>query len=147
MNDLQFLTAVGFGAVAVIIVSVLDFHVPYRISEIRNAVLRERYWFALAVYSTIAVIFYFLMLVICVGPLVFYLAPEKDDPLVSLALAISVRDYPRVRHSSPAAAPRCSGRGSQRDAIARPLSAKCGNPDRHHLAVAVPRFRNGRLRN
>jgi hypothetical protein len=88
MSDFELLTAVGFGAIAVIIVSVLDFHVPYRISEIQNAVLRERYWFALAVYSTIAVIFYFVVLVICVGPLVLYLTPEKDDPLVTLALAI-----------------------------------------------------------
>jgi hypothetical protein len=60
--DEQLITAVCFGAVAVIIASVLDFHSPYRISEIRNAVLRERYWFALLVYSTIAVIAYLLVL-------------------------------------------------------------------------------------
>jgi hypothetical protein len=87
MGDFPLLTAAGFGAIAVIIVSVLDFHVPYRISEIQNAVLRERYWFALAVYSTIAVTFYFLVLMVCVGPLVLYLTPEKDNPL-TLALAI-----------------------------------------------------------
>jgi hypothetical protein len=62
MSNFQYLTATGFGAVAVMIVSVLDFHVPYRISEIRNAVLRERYYFALLVYATIAVLFYLLVL-------------------------------------------------------------------------------------
>jgi hypothetical protein len=60
--DEQLVIAGCFGAVAVIIASVLDFHSPYRISEIRNAVLRERYWFALTVYSTIAVIVYLLVL-------------------------------------------------------------------------------------
>jgi xanthosine utilization system XapX-like protein len=60
--DTQLIIAAAFGAVAVIIASVLDFHAPYRISEIRNAVLRQRYWFALAVYSTIALIAYLLVL-------------------------------------------------------------------------------------
>jgi hypothetical protein len=89
MSNLQFLTAAGFGAIAVIIVSALDFHVPYRISEIRNAVLRERYWFAIVVYATIAVLFYFVMLN-CVAALMLLVSGTPEaDPLIRLTLAIA----------------------------------------------------------
>jgi hypothetical protein len=90
--------AATFGAVAVIIVSVFDFHTPYKVSDIRYAVLVERYYFAIVAYSTIAVIFY-LMALNCVLLLITYLIPTPPTPdeviptlyaVVRLTLAIPV---------------------------------------------------------
>jgi hypothetical protein len=78
--------AICLGAVAVMLGSALDFHAPHRVSEIRYAVLPERYWFAIVVYSTIAVFFYFMVLNF-IFPLVFYLTPVPDA-VAGLALAI-----------------------------------------------------------
>jgi hypothetical protein len=63
MSDLQAMAvAVFLGATAVFIVSAVGFHAPYRISDIRYAATRERYYFAIVVYSTIAVVFYLIAL-------------------------------------------------------------------------------------
>ena len=50
--------AVLFGALTVALSSHLDFHKPYRISEIRYASLRERYLLAIAIYVTTALVLY-----------------------------------------------------------------------------------------
>jgi hypothetical protein len=63
MSDLQAMAvAVFLGASAVFIVSAVGFHAPYRISDIRYAAIRERYYFAIVVYSTIAVVLYLIAL-------------------------------------------------------------------------------------
>ncbi len=54
--------AIFFGAAAIAIVSAVDFHAPYKNADIRYAVMPERYLFAIVVYSTIAVVAYFIVL-------------------------------------------------------------------------------------
>jgi hypothetical protein len=54
--------AVGLGAIAVVIVSAVDFHAPHRISDIRYATIPERYYFAVIVYASIAAILYLIVL-------------------------------------------------------------------------------------
>jgi hypothetical protein len=54
--------AVLLGAFIIIVLSIGDFHTPHRISDIRYAVLQERYYFALTVYATVAVFFYLVIL-------------------------------------------------------------------------------------
>jgi hypothetical protein len=54
--------AVGLGAIAVVIVSAVDFHAPHKISDIRYATLPERYHFAVVVYASIAAILYLIVL-------------------------------------------------------------------------------------
>jgi hypothetical protein len=53
--------ALCLGAIAICIVSAIDFHAPFEIMEIRYAVMRDRYYFAVVAYVTIAVVFYFLL--------------------------------------------------------------------------------------
>jgi hypothetical protein len=54
--------AVCFGATAICIVSAVDFHAPHKVVDVRYAVMRDRYYFAIVVYCTIAVMFYLLVL-------------------------------------------------------------------------------------
>jgi hypothetical protein len=56
------LAPVLLGAFSVIALSVRDFHTSQGFSNIRYAVLPERYLFALSVYATVAVFFYFVIL-------------------------------------------------------------------------------------
>lgn len=53
--------ALGLGAIAICIVSAIDFHAPFETVEIRFAVMRDRYYFAVLAYVTIAVVFYVFM--------------------------------------------------------------------------------------
>ncbi|MFB6459742.1 hypothetical protein [Bradyrhizobium tunisiense] len=50
--------ALCLGAIAICIVSAVDFHAPFEAAEIRYAVMRDRYYFAVIAYVTIAVVFY-----------------------------------------------------------------------------------------
>lgn len=50
--------AASLGAVAICIVSAIDFHAPYGAAQIRYAVMRGRYYFAVVVYCAIAVTLY-----------------------------------------------------------------------------------------
>lgn len=72
--------AVGFGAIAVFIVSAVDFHAPYRISDIRYATMPERYHFAIVVYATTAAVFYLIILNF-VWLLTFHLVPGSGAQL------------------------------------------------------------------
>lgn len=47
------LIIVGVGAMTAIILSFVDFHRPYGVSEVRHSVVRERYWLAAAGYASI----------------------------------------------------------------------------------------------
>lgn len=53
------IVALSLGALAICIVSAIDFHAPFGITDIRFAVMRNRYYFAVVAYVTIAVMFYF----------------------------------------------------------------------------------------
>jgi len=55
------LPAILLSCVAVVVLAVLDFHRPYKPSDVRYSVLQERYYFALFLYATLALIAYFLV--------------------------------------------------------------------------------------
>jgi hypothetical protein len=76
----------SFGAVAIVILSFYDFHLPYMVSDIRYAVLRERYWLAIVVYCVVATFFYFVAVSFTLL-LVFYLNPRLD-PAYALLVAV-----------------------------------------------------------
>jgi hypothetical protein len=73
--------AVCLGAIAICIVSAIDFHAPFEIMEIRYAVMRDRYYFGVAAYVTIAVVFY-LFLVIGIHSLIMSLYPGREPGLL-----------------------------------------------------------------
>ena len=58
MDSSLLLSALMFGALTVAGLSYLDFHAPFRVSEIRYAALRERYYLAIAMYVTVALILF-----------------------------------------------------------------------------------------
>jgi hypothetical protein len=89
MTDLSLITTAAtlFGAFAVIVVSALDFHTPYKVSDIRYAVLGERYYLAIVAYSMVAVIFY-LMALHYVLILVTYFTPVQDSFTPAQASAV-----------------------------------------------------------
>jgi hypothetical protein len=76
--------AVLLGAFTIILLSIVDFHTPHRISDIRYAVLRERYYFALTVYATVAVFFY-LVILNFLWLIVIYVTP---DPAVTRQIVL-----------------------------------------------------------
>lgn len=62
----QLMSGLGVGvvvvcAIALIALSVRDFHDPWKIAEIRYSVLRERYYFALSVHAVFALIMYLVL--------------------------------------------------------------------------------------
>jgi hypothetical protein len=63
--------ALMIGAATIIILSIRDFHRPFRIDEIRYAVMRERYWLALIVYASIGLFFYIIVVYTVRIPLIF----------------------------------------------------------------------------
>lgn len=68
--------ALCLGAVAICIVSAIDFHAPFDITDIRYAVMRDRYYFAVIAYVTIAVVFY-VFLVSQIHSLMNHLYPTR----------------------------------------------------------------------
>ncbi|MHC2620258.1 ABC-type multidrug transport system fused ATPase/permease subunit [Bradyrhizobium huanghuaihaiense] len=58
------IVALGLGAIAVCVVSAIDFHAPFETADIRFAVMRDRYYFAVFAYVTIAVMFYFFVAIL-----------------------------------------------------------------------------------
>jgi hypothetical protein len=85
----SFAYLVLLGAVPIIIQSLRDFHEPYTISDVRYAVLRERYLMSLSLYAGIWIVFY---LIVLYGVLsVFkYVLHQRDATLESIALLLSV---------------------------------------------------------
>ena len=81
--------AICFGAAAIAIVSAVDFHAPYKISDIRYAVMPERYGFAIFVYSTIAVVFY-LMALYCISLLAAILVRGSNPGITTAAIPASI---------------------------------------------------------
>jgi hypothetical protein len=73
--------ALCLGAIAICIVAAIDFHAPFEIMEIRYAVMRDRYYFAVVAYVTIAAVFY-VFLVSQIHWLVNYLYPERRAGLL-----------------------------------------------------------------
>jgi hypothetical protein len=66
MNAINAISLAGYavilGAAIVIILSIHDFHRPFRVDDIRYAVMRERYWIVLIAYASIGLFFYVLIL-------------------------------------------------------------------------------------
>ncbi|WP_439374780.1 hypothetical protein [Bradyrhizobium sp. DASA03120] len=58
------IVALGLGAIAICVVSAIDFHAPFDTADIRFAVMRDRYYFAVFAYVTIAVMFYFFVAIL-----------------------------------------------------------------------------------
>jgi biopolymer transport protein ExbB/TolQ len=73
--------ALCLGAIAICIVAAIDFHAPFEIMEIRYAVMRDRYYFAVVAYVTIAVVFY-VFLVSQIHWLVNHLYPGRRAGLL-----------------------------------------------------------------
>lgn len=71
------IVALCLGAIAICIVSAIDFHAPFEIMEIRYAVMRDRYYFGVIAYVTIAVVFY-LFFVIGISSLITSLDPGRE---------------------------------------------------------------------
>jgi hypothetical protein len=64
------LIIVGLGLLTTLTLSFFDFHRPYGLSEIRHAVMRERYWLAIAGYASFGLTAY-VVLVAAVAALIF----------------------------------------------------------------------------
>jgi len=58
------IVALCLGAIAICIVSAIDFHAPFQTADIRYAVMRDRYYFAVVGYVMIAVVFYFFVAIL-----------------------------------------------------------------------------------
>ncbi|OKO91394.1 hypothetical protein AC629_02705 [Bradyrhizobium sp. NAS80.1] len=78
--------ALCLGAIAICIVSAIDFHAPFEIMEIRYGVNRDRYYFGVLAYVAIALVFY-VFLVIGVHSLITSLRPHAE-PEAGLLVAI-----------------------------------------------------------
>jgi hypothetical protein len=78
------IVAVCLGMVAVCIVSAIDFHAPYEITEVRYAVMRDRYYFAVVAYVTIAIVFYLFIL----NGIFALITPRYLEPAPGLLVAI-----------------------------------------------------------
>src|ERR1043166_981334 len=60
------LLAYLFSGITITVLTILDFHRPYRVSDVRYAVLPERYYFALSLSAIFALIAYFFLVVLLV---------------------------------------------------------------------------------
>jgi hypothetical protein len=83
---LLMMLAVALGAVTVVLLSARDFHAPWKVAEIRYAVLPERYWFALVVYVTVALSAYLLVLYVT---WVYFVVTMENDLLTGLPAALA----------------------------------------------------------
>src|ERR1043166_4611701 len=66
MIPLHALLAYLFSGITIAVLTILDFHRPYRVSDVRYAVLPERYYLALSLSAILALIAYFFLVVLLV---------------------------------------------------------------------------------
>lgn len=76
MHALDPMIAAIVGAMTICIVSAVDFHAPHQVNDIRYAVMRDRYYFAIVVYCVIAMLCYLVLLNVAFA-LARYLAPQS----------------------------------------------------------------------
>ena len=85
------LMIVGLGLITALTLSFFDFHRPFGISEIRHAVLRERYWLAVSGYASVGLTAY-VVLIAAVAAIIFYLrhpiSPEERSWTYAIGAAI-----------------------------------------------------------
>ncbi len=82
------------GAITIIILTLRDFHRPFRVEEIRYAVLRERYWVGLIAYASMGLFFYVLVLyavwVALVIMLIDFEKIKEFDVVLTAAMTLSL---------------------------------------------------------